>query len=365
MQWPVCREIPPRNRHSTATRRLREAVVTCPQEGSGQVRAACFSKAHGSKIAAMSLLIGLDEAGYGPNLGPLVVVATLWNVPGDPRRCDLWSVYSQVVSSEADAAGKRLHLADSKSVHSASAGIAAIEHSATAILNLAGQPCESLFALWDEMCGRQSRLSCGEPWFCCDDLPLPIAEHPVGAFQIVDRWADCCATTQCRLVGVACDIVPARRFNEGVRTADNKALVLSETTLRLLKRIWNPSEPALVLCDKHGGRDRYADLLADTFPEQMPLRLEESRSMSRYRLGRGEVRFQVRSEEHLPVAAASIVAKYLREACMEAFNRFWSVRRPELRPTKGYPTDARRFLEAIEADAAALGLDRETYWRCR
>ena len=28
----------------------------------------------------MTLLIGTDEAGYGPNLGPLVVAATAWRV---------------------------------------------------------------------------------------------------------------------------------------------------------------------------------------------------------------------------------------------------------------------------------------------
>ena len=28
----------------------------------------------------MGFLIGMDEAGYGPNLGPLVVAATVWEV---------------------------------------------------------------------------------------------------------------------------------------------------------------------------------------------------------------------------------------------------------------------------------------------
>ena len=29
----------------------------------------------------MQYLLGTDEAGYGPNLGPLVVTATVWEVP--------------------------------------------------------------------------------------------------------------------------------------------------------------------------------------------------------------------------------------------------------------------------------------------
>ena len=31
----------------------------------------------------MGILIGMDEAGYGPNLGPLVVAATAWGVVED------------------------------------------------------------------------------------------------------------------------------------------------------------------------------------------------------------------------------------------------------------------------------------------
>ena len=33
----------------------------------------------------MAYLIGTDEAGYGPNLGPLVISATLWEVPEEAK----------------------------------------------------------------------------------------------------------------------------------------------------------------------------------------------------------------------------------------------------------------------------------------
>jgi hypothetical protein len=294
-----------------------------------------------------------------------------------------------------------VHVADSKVVHSSALGIGAIERSATAILNLANRRYGSLFDLWDDLADGEARRRCGEPWFCGDDLPLPVVKPDDAAASIsgraklppsrikvttalseesqqelrpavplqsaIERWSKCCKSSRCRLVGVACEIVPAREFNDGVAQCGSKGRVLSERTLRLLRRLWNPADDGktLVLCDKHGGRDRYAELLAEVFPEELPLGLEESRTISRYRLGKGEVRFQVQSEEHLPVAAASIVAKYVREACMEAFNAYWLARQPALRPTRGYPGDARRFLEAIEVEAADLGLERETYWRSR
>lgn len=315
----------------------------------------------------MGLLIGLDEAGYGPNLGPLVIAATAWDVPGDPRRANLWSAFADCVSQEADPTGGAIHVADSKVVHSAALGIAAIERSASAILQLAGRRHSSLFALWDDLTGGDGRSHSGEPWFLGCDVRLPIADAPAQLGEAVDRWKQRGRQKRCRLVGVACEILTAREFNRGCEELGSKGQVLSLATLRLVRRLWNPSEgtPALVLCDKHGGRDYYAELLADVFPETLPLTLQESRSISRYRLDNSEIRFQIGSEQHLPVAAASIVAKYLREACMEAFNAYWLERQPNLRPTRGYPIDARRFLEAIAVEATQLGLERETFWRAR
>ena len=34
----------------------------------------------------MAILIGMDEAGYGPQLGPLVVAASAWEVGGEEVR---------------------------------------------------------------------------------------------------------------------------------------------------------------------------------------------------------------------------------------------------------------------------------------
>ena len=36
------------------------------------------------------ILIGTDEAGYGPNLGPLTVAATAWSLPDGVEPQDLW-----------------------------------------------------------------------------------------------------------------------------------------------------------------------------------------------------------------------------------------------------------------------------------
>src|SRR5688572_24873115 len=102
----------------------------------------------------MSLVIGVDEAGYGPNLGPLVITTTVWDVPGDPREFDFWRTLRRVLSNKpprraraaASANGggattatrrraRRLHVGDSKQVYSPAIGLGSLE---TSVLSLLG-----------------------------------------------------------------------------------------------------------------------------------------------------------------------------------------------------------------------------------
>jgi ribonuclease HII len=75
--------------------------------------------------------------------------------------------------------------------------------------------------------------------------------------------------------------------------------------------------------------------------------------------------FRTKAEELLPVALASMVSKYLREVLMIRFNEFWRQHVPGLKPTKGYPLDAKRFREQIADQAAALGITENRFWRMR
>ena len=50
-----------------------------------------------------------------------------------------------------------------------------------------------------------------------------------------------------------------------------------------------------------------------------------------------------------------MVSKYVRERLMEEFNRFWRERTPGLKPTAGYPGDAKRFYDAIRPTAEKAG----------
>ena len=74
--------------------------------------------------------------------------------------------------------------------------------------------------------------------------------------------------------------------------------------------------------------------------------------------------FRPRAEsEALPVALASMLAKYLREVFMRQFNRFWVRQVPDLKPTAGYPGDAARFFARIRPLLTGLGMPEEHVWR--
>jgi len=65
----------------------------------------------------------------------------------------------------------------------------------------------------------------------------------------------------------------------------------------------------------------------------------------------------------MPVALASMVAKFTRELHMMRFNRYFASLVPDIKPTAGYVQDGRRFLKEIEPILAQNGLNRDVLVR--
>jgi hypothetical protein len=130
-----------------------------------------------------------------------------------------------------------------------------------------------------------------------------------------------------------------------------------------------PAGPIFVVCDKHGGRNRYAPILADHFPDWFIEIHGEGREKSVYRFGppdrRIEFCFRTKAESCLPAALASMASKYLRELAMTALNDFWSRRIPGLQPTAGYPQDAKRFRADIAEQQKKLKIEDRILWRMK
>lgn len=342
----------------------------------------------------MPFFIGMDEAGYGPNLGPLVVAATVWQVD-DLRQRDLYAVLAEAVARDAAeaAATQRLAIADSKQLYQPQRGLADLERGVLASLatldamptsfdallaavtnhvaNHAANPTANGAA--NGQCRRPRATAARNPipWLSRVNEPLPVAAVAVDLAAAATRLDRSMRRKHCRLVDVRAAVVEPHTFNDLVDEHDGKGAALSETTLGLLSAILPqlPSEPVAVVCDKHGGRNHYVELLHGRFGDDLVEVRRESRAVSEYRWGAGERRveiaFRTGGEEFLPVALASMAAKYLRELSMRAFNAYWQAEVPQLRPTAGYAVDAQRFRRDIAATQRRLGITDRVLWRNR
>jgi hypothetical protein len=316
----------------------------------------------------MPFLIGTDEAGYGPNLGPLLVGASLWQVPQESRAEELYRLLEHCVCVEPDE--KRLAIADSKLLYKPGLGLAALERVVLAVLAHCGEPIGDWDALWPALAGISAADLACHPWH--EGLALAVPRD-VTAEEI--RKSSAALGCGLESAGVRMATLQARavfpdRFNMQVRQCGNKAEVLSLTTLRLIAELLERvpiGNDVVVTCDKHGGRDYYAALVQHVFPDTWVRVVREGPAESVYRFAwenrRIELRFLMGGERMLPTALASMAAKYLREIAMVPFNAFWQRHVPGLKATAGYPMDSRRFLKEIRPACRRLGLAEETFWR--
>ncbi|MCA9009594.1 MAG: hypothetical protein KDB01_07605 [Planctomycetaceae bacterium] len=323
------------------------------------------------------ILIGTDEAGYGPNLGPLTISATAWHVPDAVEPQDLWAELQSVVTNAPERGDQRLFVADSKKVFTAGEGLELLEIAVLAFSRLIGAEGTTI----DQLCRSISMSSqavpfseaySAEPWNTLPGLALPVDSSDDHICEWVTTLHSELEQRGIRLVGMRARIMFPFEFNQLVAQADSKGVVLSNGTLELVRDLadacvqeFDAEIPIFVVCDKHGGRNRYDALISQHFDDQFVFRLEESREKSTYRMGKMNFCFRTKAEEFLPVALASMIAKYTREVLMHQFNAFWKQKIPGLRPTQGYPVDAKRFREQIADGIAMLRLPADLYWRLR
>lgn len=329
----------------------------------------------------MAFLIGTDEAGYGPNLGPLVVAATLWEVPDHLLSANLYDYLApEVIAAPLPrAAGKRvangepapLLLADSKVVYQSGTGLTALERGVMASLAALGSVPQSWQVLWQTLATADGETLSQIPWYADYDCPLPTQAALDDVTAAQQSLAAALARTEIRLVAVQCRAVCAGQFNAAVEQYGNKGTVLSTLTIELVASLLAQAGQGRVqvLSDKHGGRNRYVPLLQSQFADYLVTVAEESRLRSTYRFAtvagqQVQWSFCQGAECHLPAAVASMVAKYLREQAMAAFNHYWQLQVPDVKPTAGYPGDARRFRRDIAAKLAELKIEDRLLWRC-
>jgi hypothetical protein len=314
----------------------------------------------------VAVVAGIDEAGYGPRLGPLVVGAVAFQVPEEARDACLWSQLDHAVCrSRRD--GSRLAVDDSKRLFNQRIGPRHLERAALAFAASAEQEPPTFRGLLDAVAELEEEPE-RYPWYAGLDFLLPVAADA----EQVGADAERLRSGRVRFLAARCLPVLTGEFNRLCRSHGTKSAALFLKTARLLRFLWDAwgEEDLVVHVDKHGGRDRYGLLLHQAFFGARVRTLRESRQASAYEVTDGGRRLTIgfskgADGDHLPVALASIYCKYLRELFLRGFQAYWSDHAPDVRPTAGYAADARRFLDETADLRRKLGTDESLLIRER
>jgi hypothetical protein len=305
---------------------------------------------------AATLLIATDEAGYGPKLGPLVVAATVWEIdaplhemPDDATLENLFAPLRNPVRYES----LNLQIADSKAIFQPARGLRALHAVISAAIHWCGHDCQTLDAWLPIIAANDLDSLQQSPWLRkFDDQAFEPPELTAG---LLNQWRH----SGLQLTDIQTRVITATHFNQSCVDDRNKADLLSETTIGLIRSaIELPATECAqicVFCDRHGGRRYYGGVLQHFFPQATLQVMAETKTQSRYRLRQSdrtiEIAFTVKGDSFTPVSLSSMIAKYVRERLMESFNGYFAARHQgaePLKPTAGYPLDAERFLQDIE-----------------
>ena len=319
----------------------------------------------------MVVLVGIDEAGFGPILGPLVISSSTFSLPNHLLISDLWQVLEKSVGDKRRRLAGRLLIVDSKKAYSKKQGIRHLERTVLAALKCLGREPNELAELIGLLCpGCLERLS-GYPWYedaasCC--LSADIADKEIASTVLADDLA----SNGMELLELQSCCLDVAYYNRMVASVKNKANVLFKATSQLIKRAYDnfAGDDLQIIVDRQGGRVRYRKNLQRMFPEMELRILRESPSTSSYELqadGKAmRVHFVVGADKrYLPVSLASMVSKYLRELLVANINRYFTGFGADLRPTAGYWKDGLRFIEDIKTNLPHVPFDSNRLIRCR
>ncbi|GAB4151232.1 MAG: hypothetical protein Fur0037_20010 [Planctomycetota bacterium] len=315
----------------------------------------------------MKCLAGVDEAGLGPILGPLVVAGVAMR---GPAAADPWRVLSDLVSRRRAERGK-VRVADSKKVHSGPKGLSHVERTALTFWAVLRGELPRTLRDWLRELGadRADLRRC--PWYEGIDLALPLENDADWLRLTAEQISRRLRREGIELQRISIRPVDVEEWNRWIAETDNKSLAHFRAYAEVLSElIATLGDGGHLVADRCGGRIHYARDLARLVPGVRVETDQERPEASTYRLIRetaeARVTFAERAEDRaFPTALASCFAKYVRELMMRVLNDWFAAKVPGLARTAGYFVDGRRFLEDLEPHLGRLALPYDRLVRCR
>lgn len=302
------------------------------------------------------IVVGVDENGLGPLLGPLVTTAVSFDI-------------ARYSPERHGAVGRELGIDDSK----ATAGfgqMAAAEGLALALVeSLYGVVVDQLDAFFDCLlldkptqlrtpCPSSSRPQC---WSV--PLALPCFGGDITAGRQMLRGL---VKSGLRPAHVRSAVSCTGDLNRRLRTGQSRV----EVDLELMERLVLDARahcqtPLRAICGMVGGIRNYTARMRH-FPLAGVRQVRAQQGTLAYEVESvGHVRFEIDADaRHLPVALASMVGKYVRELWMQRQNRFYRAADDTLSDVSGYHDPVtQRFIAASAALRISLGIDDACFVR--
>jgi ribonuclease HII len=315
----------------------------------------------------MHCLAGVDEAGLGPILGPLVVAGTAFT---GPAGADPWRLLKKHVSRRRTER-RKIRVADSKKVNTGAHGLLHLEETALTFWAVRHGDLPPTLAAWLQALGCDVGVLRRCPWYEGLDLRLPLCADGDWLRLQAELIGRSMRQHEMALLAIAVRPVDVEEWNGLIADTDNKSrahfLAYADVIARLLDVL--PGSGHLV-ADRCGGRMHYCGDLERLRPRARVAVLQEEPAASVYELHEGgratTVTFAEQGEDRaFPTALASCFAKYLRELMVHVLNAWFAARVPGLQPTAGYFVDGHRFLQDLEPHLPRLAVPRERLVRVR
>lgn len=319
----------------------------------------------------MAVIVGIDEAGYGPLLGPLVLSSTTFHGPDDISTLDLWQALSASVARQRRRLAGRLLITDSKKAFTRSTGLGHLERTVLAVLQAQGIVPQSLEELLLALCPVSVQRLCAYPWYQDLGKVRLSVDNPDKAVAAA-AWQRDLERQGIRIGPIRVACLDVGYYNHLVDAVRNKSSVLFSTACTLIQQALEScaGDEVTIIVDHQGGRVHYRGHLQRMFPQMALTILQEEEKCSRYRMlsesHKVELIFLAKADQaHLPVSLASMVAKYIRELLMACINHHFQGFCPDLTPTAGYWQDGQRFLKDLATKCSQVPIERDRLVRNR
>lgn len=302
------------------------------------------------------IVVGVDENGLGPLLGPLVVTAVSLGL-------------ARYSPARHGALGRELGIDDSKAT-SAFGQMARAEGLALAAIEaLSGRTAAHVDELFEDLlldapselrrpCPAGSLAQC---WSAPLALPCFGGELEQGRAAL-----RALAHAGVQVLRAQSAVACAGALNTRLRAGQSRVEVDLELMERLVLDARRHADGDVrAICGMVGGIRNYREKMRHLSRHAVTAARASQGTLAFEVAEVGHVRFEIDADaRHLPVALASMIGKYVRELWMTRQNRFYRERDPSLREVSGYhDPHTRGFVAQSSALRLALGVHDDCFAR--